>query len=70
MTSKEITVDVGELARKEAERYTVVLNLVGYKGFILRLKLAMFLVRAACWIAGMNYEEDQHVISLKKAKVV
>lgn len=71
MAKTEITVDVdvNKLAREEAGKWTVVINLVGYKGFLLRLKIAAVLVRFACWIAGMNYEEDQHVISLKKARI-
>lgn len=69
MANKEIIVDVGEIAKEEAKRWTFVVNFVGYKGFALRLKLAALLVRLASWIAGMNYEEDRYVISLKKAKI-
>lgn len=63
------TIDVGKVAQREAERWTIVTNLVGYKGFILRLKIARLLIRFAAWIVGMNYEEDQNVISLKGAKI-
>jgi hypothetical protein len=64
-----IGVDVNEIAKQQAKEWTVVVNLVGWRGFVLRLRLATMLIRLACWIAGMNYEEDQHVISLKKAKI-
>lgn len=69
MTKREIVFDVGNLAKEEAKNWTFVVNLVGYRGFFLRLKIAMLFVRLASWIAGMNYEEDQHVISLRKAKI-
>lgn len=69
MAKREVIIDVGKIGKREAEKYSIVVNLVGWKGFFIRLRIAILLVKLASWIAGMNYEEDQHVISLKKAKI-
>jgi hypothetical protein len=33
---------------------TIELNIKGYRGWIARLKIAEFLIRLGCFIAGMN----------------
>jgi hypothetical protein len=50
---------VAQIKAKEiAQGITVTVQIKGLKWWEVRMKVAVWLVRLATWIAGMNYKEE------------
>ncbi len=56
----KVKVPMNEIAKSitvEAE-----IDLVGYKGWLVRLDIALLLIRLACFIAGFGYSEKETTV--------
>jgi len=50
--SQSIDLNINDVTQK----ITLSVNIIGYKGWLLRLKVGIFFIRLACWIANINVE--------------